>query len=247
MLMHPRILLFAGSQSQIEMVATTAALSGDGWCSNGVIDLSIEEGAQVHLSQTSVQEPENSWHFEALRAVLKRDSKLVAVSATDGSQTVRHDYRVALAGENAEGLLNGMWHLKGKREAHSHVLMEHEAAHCRSMQLFKGALHDRSRSSFEGKIYVHSEAQKTDAFQLNQNILLDEGANADSKPNLEIFADDVKASHGSTVGRLDPEQIHYMQTRGISEAEAKKLLVEGYCREVIDMIPVASLRKKLSE
>ena len=135
--------------------------------------------------------------------------------------------------------------LSGKNESHTHVLVDHQAPNCRSMQLFKGALNDVSRSSFEGKILVRQLAQKTEAFQLNNNLLLSDRANADSKPNLEIFADDVKASHGSTVGQLDAEQIFYMKTRGFSDADAKNLLVYGYCQEVIEMISVDSVRLRL--
>ncbi len=115
------------------------------------------------------------------------------------------------------------------------------------MQLYKGGSCDEfSRSSFEGKILVRQAAQKTEAFQLNNNLLLSDRANADSKPNLEIFADDVKASHGATVGQLNDEQLFYLQTRGFSEADAKKILVHSYCKEIFDRIPIRSLASKIS-
>jgi Fe-S cluster assembly protein SufD len=114
------------------------------------------------------------------------------------------------------------------------------------MQLFKGTLTDFSRSSFEGKILVRQAAQKTQAFQSNHNLLLSDRAHADSKPNLEIFADDVKASHGATVGQLDKEQLFYLKSRGFSESKAKELLVYGFCKEVVDAIPLESLQKSLS-
>lgn len=247
MLMMPRLHVFAGSQSQLSIVSTQAHLSGKEYAMNMTADFAIEEDAHVRYTQIACGAPEEIWHFDALRAVLKRNSTLKTVAVTDGSATVRHDYRVMLAGENAEALLNGVWMLNGKREAHAHVLMDHQAPYCRSMQLFKGALNDFSRSSFEGKILVRQAAQKTEAFQLNNNLLLSDRANADSKPNLEIFADDVKASHGSTVGQLDQEQIFYMKTRGFTDSAAKNLLVHGFCQEVIDLIPVDSLRSKMSE
>jgi Fe-S cluster assembly protein SufD len=247
MMILPRVHLFVGTLSQLTLVTTSAFLSGEKFFINHVADMVLEEDAHVHYTQVACHESSEAWHFDSTRATLKRNSSLKTVSVTDGSQTVRHDYRVVLTGENAEALLNGMWMLNEKREAHTHVLMDHQAPYCRSMQLFKGVLDDLSRSSFEGKILVRQPAQKTDAFQLNNNLLLSDRANADSKPNLEIFADDVKASHGATVGQLDKEQIFYLKTRGFSEVEAKNLLVYGYCKEVIDMIPIPSLFKMLSQ
>jgi Fe-S cluster assembly protein SufD len=160
---------------------------------------------------------------------------------------VRNDYRVVIGGENAEASLNGVWMLGDRNESHMHVIVDHQAPHCRSMQLFKGVLNGNSHSSFEGKILVRQAAQKTEAFQLNNNLLLSDRAHADSKPNLEIFADDVKASHGATVGQLDKEQIFYMKTRGFHEADAKNLLVYGFCEEVIDMIPIPSVHQAMKK
>lgn len=243
MLMLPRLHLFIGAQSQVDLIATHHAVSGSGWCINQLTEMNLEEAARVRFTQMNEHLHENIWHFDAVRATLKRDAWLETVNVTNGSEVVRNDYKVVLQGENAEALLNGLWRTNGKREAHQHVFMEHQAPHCRSFQLFKGVLRDLSRSSFEGKIYVHQEAQKTDAFQLNNNLLLSDRANADSKPNLEIFADDVKASHGATIGQLDEDQVHYMRTRGISEAVAKELLVEGYCQEILEKIGCGQMDK----
>jgi Fe-S cluster assembly protein SufD len=166
------------------------------------------------------------------------------VSVTDGAASVRQDFQVALKGENGEAFLNGVWMLKEKREAHVHVIVDHQAPNCHSNQMFKGVLDDNSRSSFEGKILVRSEAQKTDAYQLNNNLLLSNACLAQSKPNLEIFADDVKASHGSTVGQLNKEQLMYMRMRGIPEKEARALLVFGFMEQIIEMITIPSILDK---
>ncbi len=237
----PRIQLFVGTHSEMKIVTTLKTFSGKNCWVNQVIEMALDDGARVHMTQMSEGIQEDIWAFDALRATLKRDSSLTVVEATEGSATIRHDYKVQLNGENGEALLNGVWMLKERKEAHVHVLMDHQAPNCRSMQLFKGVLNDLSRSSFEGKIMVRQEAQKTQAFQLNNNLLLSDRANADSKPNLEIFADDVKASHGATVGQVDAEQLFYMKTRGYSENEAKNLLVYGFCHEVLGMIPVVSV------
>lgn len=236
--MNPRLQVFVGSQSQLSLINTWHTISGKAFGINCVTDLAIEENSHVKFNQLARDLPETLWQFDALRSQLKRDSTLKSVCVTNGSATIRHDYRVALTGEGSEASLNGLLDLKEKKEAHVHILMDHQAPNCRSMQLFKSVLDDSSRSSFEGKIYVHQAAQKTEAFQLNNNLLLSDQAHADSKPNLEIFADDVKASHGATIGQLDKEQIFYMKTRGFSEQQAIHILVKGFCKEITDMIHV---------
>ncbi len=245
LLISPRIQLFAGSQTEIEIHSTQAVLSGDDYFVNMAADFALEEGAHIYYTQTSSNEPPNGWHFDALRAFLRKNSTLKTVSSTEGGLTVRNDYRIILGGENGEALLNGVWMLKEKREAHVHVIVDHQAPSCRSMQLYKGVLNDFGHSSFEGKILVKQEAQKTEAFQLNNNLLLSDRASADSKPNLEIFADDVKASHGATVGKLDEEQLFYMKTRGFPLQQAQNILVNGFCREVIDKITLSSLHQEV--
>jgi Fe-S cluster assembly protein SufD len=247
MLAMPRLHLFAGSQSQINLYSNQAILSGNSYFINAAVECSIEEEAHVKYIQAAFEEPADAWHFDAFRATLKRNSTLKTISATDGGPGLRFDYRVALAGENAEAMLNGTWLLGGKAEAHTHVIMDHQSPYCRSMQLYKGVLNDFSHSSFEGKILVRQAAQKTEAFQLNNNLLLSDRAAADSKPNLEIFADDVKASHGATVGQLDKEQLFYMKTRGFSLHEAQNILVKGFCKEVVDMIPLHSLASNINQ
>lgn len=246
-LVLPRVHLFAGAQAQMNLLSTLHVDQGVPYFFNGALDFALEEEAHIHCTQIALNSQEDIWHFEALRANLKRNSSLKSVAITNGGAGVRHDYKVALAGENAEAELNGVWMLDNKREAHVHVLMEHQAPHCRSLQLFKGVLNGISKSSFEGKIYVHQDAQKTEAFQSNHNLILSDHASAQSKPNLEIFADDVKASHGATVGQLDKEQLFYMKTRGIPETVGKKILIEGFCKDVIEKITCLSLYEDINE
>lgn len=245
-LLMPRLQIFVGAQSNVRFISTQKNLASDHYFVNQVAELVLEDSAHVHYTQVICDESSSAWHFDALRASLKRDSTLKTVCVTEGSLTVRTDYRIALLGENAEALLNGVWMLADQREAHSHIFMDHQAPNCRSFQLFKGVLTDFSRSSFEGKIMVRQIAQKTEAFQLNNNLVLDDHAHASSKPNLEIFADDVKASHGSTVGQLDAEQLFYMKTRGFSDEQAKNLLIFGFCEQIIEMIELLPLREEIS-
>lgn len=236
-LLQPRLHFYAGKNAHCSLIFKTIALDSTQYGINQVAELTLDENAHVTVSQTSGDD--HGWHLDAVRATLKRSSVLKTVCLTTGSPTTRHDYHITLSGEHAEAHLYGLCRLQEKREAHTHVFVDHQAPHCRSKQLFKGVCNDASRSSFEGKIYIHQQAQKTEAYQRNSNLILDERAKVYSKPNLEIFADDVKASHGSTIGQLDEEQIFYLKTRGLADAEAKRLLIEGFCKEITDLKGIA--------
>ena len=240
-LICPRLEFFFGALSEAKVIASTVHDNASGNFFNSVTNFSLEEGAQIEYSRAYFSEEQMGWHFDATRAYLKKDSKLESVIAETGGEIFRDDYKVALIGSNAEVHLNGVAMLNRRLESHTHVLVDHQAPDCRSLQVFKNAIDGFSKASFEGKIYVHKIAQKTQAFQLNNNLILNDGAKCDSKPNLEIFADDVKASHGATFGSLDDEQLFYLRARGISEKEAKSLLIQGFCFEIIEKIKVPSL------
>jgi Fe-S cluster assembly protein SufD len=182
-----------------------------------------------------------------LRANLKKNSRFTAYGFTSGSVLSRQDYKIALLGEGAEAQLGAIAMLEEKAQTHANVLVEHAAPSCQSMQKFKSVLYDKSRSSFQGKILVRQIAQQTNAYQRNNNLILSPLAHAYAKPNLEIFADDVKASHGATFGQVDKEQLLYLKTRGLTTAQAKKLLVFGFCEEVLEEITIPSLRARLEE
>ena len=245
----PRIQGFVGSSAQLNMVNTTAVLpcaapSEQKVWNNQVSDFSVDDNAHVTLTQVTLDADLPTWHFDAVRAQVKGNGSFTATAVTTGSETVRNSYAVQLLGENANATLNGLLLLSGRKEAHAHILIDHQAPHCDSRQLFKHALADASRSSFEGKILVRRPAQKTDAFQLNNNLLLSDKAHADSKPNLEIFADDVKASHGATFGQLDTDELFYLKTRGFSDSAAKQLLVNGFAKEIVDLVTIPSIQER---
>ncbi|MBA3721065.1 MAG: Fe-S cluster assembly protein SufD [Parachlamydiaceae bacterium] len=246
-LLLPHLSVFVGAQSQINVISSQKVLSSSGYFVNQVTEIMLEEDSHVHYTQALCGEHPASWHLDAFRATLKQNATLKTVAVTEGSATVRNDYRILLTGENAEALLNGVLMLSDKREAHTNIFMDHQAPNCHSYQLFKSVLKDFSRSSFEGKIMVRQLAQKTDAFQLNNNLLLSDHAHADSKPNLEVFADDVKASHGTTMGQLDEDQLFYMKTRGFPDHEAKNLLIFGFCEQVIERINIKSLQNEITQ
>lgn len=241
-----RVHCFLGSQANIQIVSSFKHIFDE--CSstlcNDFFDVSLEEQATV--SHTLCTEGDYKfWGFSSFRASLKKESSLHSFFATLGSFGFRRDYFVSLLGERSTVHLNGLTALRSSFESHVHVKVDHRAPYCTSHQFFKNVLGERSRSSFTGKIHVKRAAQKTEAYQLNQNLLLSDFATANTKPSLEIFADDVKASHGATVSQIDEEQLFYLKTRGISSLEAKSLLLIGFCAEVLDKIPVPSLREKM--
>lgn len=247
LLCMPRLQVFVGRESALSVVMTTVQHT-DGRCwVNAVTDFTVEEGSAVNFLQDATGVQSDGWHNNGVRALVKRDSAFKGIAITDGAQVVRNKYDVLLAGEGSEGDLKGIALLQQQREAHAHVRMEHQAPHCRSRQLFKNVLKEESRSGFDGTIAIQQCAQKSDAFQLNNNLVLSNRAHADSKPNLEIFADDVKASHGATIGKLDEDELFYLKSRGFSNVEAKQLLISGFCREVLDDMTVPSVQKRATQ
>jgi len=235
----PRLQLFMASQSEVHLITTPMCA---GWNNVG-IDAALEDGAV--LRHTDWNARAGGWNMSASRVTLKRDCQYHYLGATAGGFVSRNTFRIALNGENSEAVLQGIWGLSENDQTHTHIIMEHTAPNCRSLQKFKGILNQTSQASFEGKIVVRKEAQKTEAYQLNHNVLLSEGAIVNTKPNLEIFADDVKASHGATVSQLDADHLFYLQSRGISAALAKALLVEGICLEITDQLSFPQLRKEV--
>lgn len=239
--MGPRLHLFLGAQAEMKMVTTFASET----FYNDFLDVSLEEKAIFsHVFSTTIHC--SVWGFSAFRASLKKESHLTSNFVTFGSPGFRRDYFVSLLGERAEADLKGLSAIGSSLESHVHIHMDHAAPSCRSHQFFKNVLGSHGRSSFTGKIYVKQIAQKTEAYQMNQNLLLSDDATVNTKPNLEIFADDVKASHGATVSQIDEEQVFYLRTRGVTSSEAKSLLTIGFCQEILDSIPVESLRNELS-
>lgn len=229
----PRVHLFASTNSSCELAFETLG-SSSYFCSE-VVDVIADEGAKVHIY--AKKRESQAMHFSFLRAHLKKESFLKATSFLGHQPMEKADFKVALAGEYARAELYGLSSLEGSSAAHVNVFMEHIAANTSSKQHFKGVLSDVSKASFEGKIYVHKDAMKTDAFQLNNYLLLSPHVIANSKPNLEIFADDVKASHGATVGQLNKDALFYLKSRGIEDRKAKELLIGGFIDEIKQQMP----------
>ena len=166
---------------------------------------------------------------------------------TLSGELVRNNHNVVLADSNCEAHLNGLFISNGTQQIDNHTLIDHQMPHCESNELYKGIMDDKSVSVFNGKVFVRQDAQKTNAFQSNANVLISEDASVNSKPELEIYADDVKCSHGSTTGQLDEEALFYLRARGISEKGATQLLLTAFMSDVLHKIVVPEVKEKVYE
>ncbi|PIS02216.1 MAG: Fe-S cluster assembly protein SufD [Chlamydiae bacterium CG10_big_fil_rev_8_21_14_0_10_42_34] len=218
----PRLHIYLGRNAELKLTQNS---SGSSSFSNSVIDFVLDIGANVDFCDHA------EGHFQAIRSTVKRDGKFKAVFL---GKKIRTSMKVQLAEENAQTELYGLACLEKSAESHIHANVEHAAPHTYSRQHFKSVLKDKSKFSFEGKIHVKPIAQKTQAYQLNNNLVLSDEASTNAKPNLEIFADDVKASHGATVGRLNEEELFYLRSRGLGLEQARQWLINGFCKEILD-------------
>ncbi|WP_420421468.1 Fe-S cluster assembly protein SufD [Simkania sp.] len=240
----PRIEIFVGKGAEL---TTTFAIESDTpvFWNNMVLNVTVEEGGFYKHFDQAMGHAE-AWDFLSFQGELKQNANLKFFSFGRGAQVQRRDLAISLEGEQAEADLKGMSLLDEKREGHVHIRIDHAAPNARSNQFFKHVLSDRARSSFEGKIFVEQEAQQTEAYQLNNNLILSEKAAAFSKPNLEIFADDVKASHGATVSKPNMDELFYLRSRGLSQDAARDHLVRGFCRELLQDVNLPDLYDKFS-
>ena len=240
----PRIDLCVGKKSQVTFLAKSVAPLGLHCWTNSLLHLSLEEEARAELIEEYEEQPTN-WHFSTIRSTLKASSFFSFFSYSSGAKNVLHrDLIVRLSGTSAAADVKGLDVVTHKDQAHTSVLIAHEAPCTHSNQQIKSVVKDMARFGFTGKILVKNQAQKTHAYQLNHNLLLSERATAHSQPNLEVFADDVKASHGATCARPSKEQTFYLQTRGLTSGVAERLLVRAFCRELIGSVSLPSVQKR---
>jgi Fe-S cluster assembly protein SufD len=186
-----------------------------------------------------------AWHVGLTAARLARDATYDSFVLSTGARLARNEIRVALEGEGADCTLNGVGLARGRQHCDNTTDIDHARAHCRSTQLYKNVLDGRARTVFQGRIHVAPDAQKTDAHQMNRNLLLSRNAQADSKPELIIHADDVKCSHGATVGDLDREAVFYLRSRGVDEATARNMLVRAFAAEMMEAVADDAVRAHL--
>ncbi|RMH16921.1 MAG: Fe-S cluster assembly protein SufD [Acidobacteria bacterium] len=243
---YPRNLLLAAESSQVTVIESYAGFGGDRYFTCPVTEIVC--GANAVVDHYKMQEESiDAFHVAMQQSHQRRSSNLFSHSISHGGALVRNDIRAMLAEEGIDCTLNGLYLARGTQHVDHHMWVDHKAPHCNSYELYKGVLEGSSRAVFNGTIYVHPGAQKTDAKQSNRNLLLSRDALVSSNPQLEIFADDVRCTHGSTTGHLEEEAIFYLRTRGIGEEAAKSLLTFAFAAEVLQEIRLESIKKGLEE
>jgi Fe-S cluster assembly protein SufD len=241
----PRLLVVCETSSEATIIESHTG--GDGvYLSDSVVEIVLTDDAK--LTHYLVQnEGPAAFHLVSTIATLGRNSAYDATTVTLGAQLARHDILVNLNGEGAECWVDGLYVVGDGQHADTHSAIHHLQPHGTSHQIYKGILDGRSRAVFNGKVFVHVDAQQTDARQTNRNLLLSNEARVDTKPQLEIFADDVKCAHGATVGQLEEEELFYLISRGLHPELARNLLTYGFAEEVIQKIKIESIKAQLDE
>ncbi|MCK7551107.1 MULTISPECIES: Fe-S cluster assembly protein SufD [Marinobacter] len=239
---YPRIFVEAGRNSQITLVEEYISSGSESVMVNTVTELALADGANVTSIRLNT-EGENVQHIGATGVRQQRSSRFESHCVGFGGPLRRHDLQVRLEGEGAECKLNGVVVTQGKQHYDNHTTIEHVAAHCNSEETYRNIAADQSHAVFNGRIHIHQDAQKSNADMNNKNLLLSNGAEIDTKPELEIYADDVKCAHGATIGQLDEVSLFYLVSRGIGRREANVLLTMAFINELVEQIPVAQVRE----
>ena len=241
---YPRNLYVLEESASATIVETYVSHGEDKHFTNSVTEIAV--GANASLNHYRLQlESDRACHVATTHASQARDSRFTANAVTIGGALTRNDIVATLDDEGALCTLNGIFLTKGAQHVDNHTWIEHRKPHCESHELYKGILDDRSSGVFSGYIHVFEDAQKTDAYQSSANLLLSDEATVDSQPQLEIYADDVKCSHGSTIGQMDKDALFYLRARGIPEKRARNMLIHAFAHDVTDRIEVVAARERL--
>jgi len=241
---HPRVLIVAGEGSVATVIESYASIGEDVYFTNAVTEVVTERGAVLDHYRLQ-EESDLAFHIASTEIHQERDSRYFSCAISLGGEIARHNLNVAVADENVETTIDGLYVVAGRQHTDSHMVIDHQKPHSNSFQLYKGILDGKARAVFNGKVFVREGALLTDARQLNKNLLLSAEAHVDTKPELEIFADDVKCSHGATVGQLEDEELFYLASRGIPQEQARALLTYGFAEDVISKIRLKSVREQL--
>jgi len=242
----PRTLLTLGSSSEATLLESHIAFSDSlSYLSNALSDIFLDKNSTLHYCKAQ-SESLKSYHIGATRVWQERDSDFDGFSLMVGAKMTRNDLHLVLNDEGSNATLNGLYCINGRQLADNHTSVDHRQPNCTSTQLYKGILNGDSHAVFNGKIFVQPIAQLTNSYQLNRNLVLGNDCRVDTKPQLEIFADDVKCTHGATIGRLNEDEIFYLQTRCIPKKKAVRILAHGFVDEIINTIKNASIHTKLN-
>jgi Fe-S cluster assembly protein SufD len=240
----PRNLVVAEAGAQATLIEHYAGVEGAVYFTNAVTQIFAAANAGIEhykLQQESMQ----AFHVAGIHVQQARDSRLMSHSISLGAALARNDITTAFAASGCDATLNGLYLVGGRQHVDHHTRIDHRAPNGSSREFYRGVLDGRSRAVFDGRVIVHPRAQKTNAQQANHNLLLSKDAEIDTKPQLEIYADDVKCTHGATIGQIDENQVFYLRARGVEETMARSLLVHAFAHDVIERIRVRALRTRL--
>ena len=243
---QPRNLIVAETNSQLSVIESYVSLTDSAYFTNPVTEVIVADNAIVNHYKIQ-NESKSAFHTSLTQIVQKRSSVYRSFNYTFGGSIARNDLNAMLHGEGIDCTLNGLYLASGKQLIDNHSVIDHAKPHGNSHELYKGILDDQARAVFSGKIHVHPDAQKTDAIQSNQNLVLSEEATVDTKPQLEIYADDVRCTHGGTVGQMDNEGIFYLRARGIDKETARNIMIQAFAGEVALSIKNESVREYIDK
>ena len=236
---NPRNLFIVEENAEVTIINSYETISGSSF-TNSTTEIYVNEGATVD-SYILQNQSETSKQVNEIDVVQKANSIYTANTVTLNGELVRNNYNIEVKGQGCKTNLYGLCLTSGNQHIDNHTIIDHIEPNCESNEVYIGVLDDSSTAVFNGKVFVRSEAQKTNAYQQNKNMLLTDDASAYSKPELEIYADDVKCSHGSTTGQVDEEAIFYLQTRGVSELNARKMMIRAFTNEILENIKLGAL------
>ncbi len=243
---HPRNLIVAGKRARVTVIEHHVGLCIGAYFANVATEIVAEDGAIVRHCVTQ-DESRDAFHVATTHATVGKDALYDSFVFAHGGAVARNEIRVDLAGAGADCRLIGAYLGQGSQVLDNTSVIDHRVADTTSKELYKGVLDGKARGVFQGRIVVHPDAQRTDGQQMNRALLLSDGAEIDSKPELEIFADDVKCAHGATVGELDADALFYLRARGVPEPQARRLLIEAFLGEVIDAVAITGMRLSLED
>jgi Fe-S cluster assembly protein SufD len=243
---NPRNLIIGEAFSEGKVLTSYHNLNGGKSFTNAVNECFAAENSYLEFNKLQ-EEDGSSFHIATDQVYQEKSGNFTINTFTFNGDIVRNNLNIAVAGENGYTSLNGFYLPKEKQLVDNHTRVDHLVPHCESHELYRGVIDDKATAVFNGKVMVHRDAQKTNAFQANNNVLLSDDATINSKPELEIYADDVKCSHGSTIGQLDEEAIFYLRARGLSEDSAIRLLLNAFAADVLQHVGIESFRLLLEE
>ena len=241
---HPRVLIVAGENSQVRVAQTFIGAPDTAYFNNAVIEVVVGPSALVQL-YTDQRESDQAFHIANIQAHVEAKAVFESHAFSTGARIMRHDIGIGLKGDGADCTMNGVYLADGERLMDTHTSLDHAMPHCTSHEIYKGILAGKGKAVFNGRIIVQLDAQKTDAKQTNRALLLSDEATINSNPQLEIFADDVKCTHGAAVGQLDEEAMFYLQARGLNRDAARDMLLHAFAGEVIQGLKIPALREQI--